>query len=81
MQSYSPSEEAARLAPACVCNVASRVVWLRQIVKEFPLDIQAKLKRFTDPLPFEKELMSGKMDEVERAIIEIGKLQTEDLCD
>lgn len=33
----------------------------------------ALLKRFTEPLPFEAELLSGDMQRVEDAIVAIGR--------
>lgn len=70
---YEPDAEAARLAPACVCNVASRVLWLLQKLDEFDAETQAKLKPFVAALPFEAELLSGRMDAVDTAIKKIGQ--------
>jgi len=70
---YEPDAEAARLAPNAVCNVASRVVWLRNKLSEFTPDVQAALALFVAPMPFEKELLSGRMEDVDRAIKELGK--------
>jgi hypothetical protein len=69
---YQPDAEAARLAPACVCNVASRVVWLRKIMHEFDERTQARLAPFVSELPFESELLSGRMAAVDAAIKKIG---------
>lgn len=63
-----------KLRPNFACNVACRVVWLRQKLKSFPLDIQRQLAPFTAELPWEKELLSGKMAEVETAIAEIERM-------
>ena len=73
---YTPDEEAARMAPACVCNVASRVLWLRRKVElgEFDATTAAKLAPFITPLPFEAALLSGKMDLVDMAIKKIGAM-------
>ncbi len=59
-----------RLYPAFLCNLASRVLWLRQKMEkgEFDEETKRKLKFMTDPLPFEKELLSGKMEQVQSAI-------------
>lgn len=77
MNTYEPSIETARLAPACVCNVASRVQWLRRAIKEkpeiFTPSVAMALKPFTDPLPFETELLSQNMDRVDAAIRAIGE--------
>lgn len=63
-----------RYAPACVCNVASRVLWLREIISEFDRPTQKRLARFVAPLPFELELLSGNMERVDAAIKAIGAL-------
>ena len=73
-----PSIETTRLAPACVCNVASRVLWLRAAVKKHP-ELQAVshlLKPYIDPLPFEAALLSGNYERVQEAIRGIGELYT-----
>lgn len=70
---YKPDIEAARLAPACVCNVASRVIWLRQMLHEFDADTQRKLAPFVARLPFEEELLSQNMALVDAAIKKIGR--------
>jgi hypothetical protein len=61
---------AAPLLPAFLCNIASRVFWLRQALDkgEIPEEMKGKLARFTASLPFETELLSGKMEQVQRAI-------------
>jgi hypothetical protein len=74
MSTYQPDAEAARLAPACVCSVASRVMWLRQIAHEFDATTRARLAPFLAPLPFEAELLSGRMELVDLAIKKIGLL-------
>lgn len=62
--------EEKKLLPAFLCNIASRVVWLRRAVKEDPVlrKVAARLERYTAPVPFEKELLSGNMDEVNHAV-------------
>ena len=72
---YAPDAEAATLAPACVCNVASRVLWLRQEIAkgEFDPATAAKLARFITQLPFEEALLSGRMSAVDEAIKRIGE--------
>jgi len=72
-RAYEPDAEAARLAPACVCNIASRIMWLRQKLAEFDADTQRKLKPFIAPLPFEAELLSGRMEAVDAAMKKIGE--------
>ena len=73
---YEPDADAARLAPACVCNVASRVIWLREKLHEFDSSAQAALQPFVAPLPFESELLSGRMQVVDAAIKKIGATYT-----
>lgn len=65
MSTWTPSEQFARMAPALVCNVASRIVWLRKKVLELPPAIQAQLAPFTAPMPFEAALLSGRMERIE----------------
>lgn len=58
---------ASPLAPALVCRVASWIVRLRKLADADP-DLNAKIGYLLGPLPFERELLSGRMDEVERAL-------------
>lgn len=60
------------LLPAFMCNIASRVVWLRQAIEQDPelKKVAHKLARFTAPMSFEKELLSGKMDQVQKVVDE-----------
>lgn len=62
--------EEKKLLPAFLCNIVSRVVWLRRAVEEDPVlrKVAAHLERYTAPVPFEKELLSGKMEEVNQAV-------------
>lgn len=62
---WTPSEAFARHAPALVCNVASRIVWLRRKAKDLPPEIQRELAPFLATMPFEAELLSGKIEEIE----------------
>lgn len=75
---YEPSIETARLAPAAVCNIASRVKWLRDLIaKEPELFTRAQIERlkpFTARIPFEEELLSSRMDQVDAAIQKLGML-------
>ncbi len=73
MTPYNPSIETARLAPAAVCCVASRILRLRAKVKDFPLTIQKELEQFIAPIPFETELLSGKIEAVDNAIYKTGE--------
>lgn len=65
-----------KLLPAFMCNIASRVVWLRQAIEQDPelKKVAHKLARFTAPMSFEKELLSGKMDQVQKVVDEITGL-------
>lgn len=75
---YEPSIETARLAPAAVCNVASRVKWLRDLIAKepslFTREQQARLAPFIARLPFEEQLLSSRMDQVDEAIRKLGLL-------
>ena len=62
-----------RLYPAALCNIATRVVRLRNKMETFPPHIQKELEEFVRLLPFEKELLSGVMEKVEEAIAGIGR--------
>jgi hypothetical protein len=79
MTPYEPSIEIARLAPAAVCNVASRVKWLRDLLAKEPTlftpEQQRRLQPFVARLPFEEELLSSRMDQVDEAIHKLGLLQ------
>lgn len=74
---YQPSLETARFAPACVCQVAARVVWLRKLIDsaDSPFNHEARLalRPFIAGLPFEEELLSGNMDKVDAAVKAIGE--------
>lgn len=59
-----------RLAPALACSAVSRIIRLRLFVKELSPAIQRALEPFLAPLAFEKELLSGKLAEVNRALTE-----------
>lgn len=76
--SYEPSLETARLAPAAVCNVASRVKWLRNLLTKepslFTREQQARLAPFVARLPFEEQLLSSRMNQVDEAIQKLGLL-------
>lgn len=77
LRTYSPTEEACRKAPALVCNVASRVVRLRKKLADLHDDnpamamnlaqLERFLLEFTSVLPFEKELLSGDIEQVNSA--------------
>lgn len=59
-----------------MCNIASRVVWLRQAIEqdEDLKRVAYKLARYTAPMQFEAELLSGKMDQVQKVVDEITEL-------
>lgn len=74
---YSPDEEVARKAPAVICAVASRTLRLRQAMdklranppESFSLhDVEKIVRDYIAPLPFEAELLSGQMAQVDLAI-------------
>lgn len=76
-RTYSPDEEIARKAPAVVCAVASRTRRLRDELaklrvnpkREFSLqDIEQLTRDYVSPLPFENELLSGRIEQVDDAI-------------
>jgi hypothetical protein len=69
---YWPPGNMGRLAPAAVCAVASRIQRLRKEIESFPPEIRAKLAPFVAPLPFEQELLSGKIEQVHGAIRQLG---------
>jgi hypothetical protein len=58
------------LLPAFMCNIASRVVWLRQAIELDPelKKVAHKLARYTAPMQFEAELLSGKMEQVQKVV-------------
>jgi len=57
--SWTPSQEFARHAPALVCQVAWRILQLRELQKELEPYLQVKIRPLTGPLPFEEKLLSG----------------------
>jgi hypothetical protein len=63
------------LLPAFMCNIASRVVWLRQAIELDPelKKVAHKLARYTAPMQFEAELLSGKMEQVQKVVDKITK--------
>ena len=72
---YTPQEEVARKAPAIICAVASRVQRLRfklanlDQTKRFTLkEIEVLVGECIAPLPFESELLSGNIVQVDQAI-------------
>jgi len=69
---WTPSEAFARHAPALVCNVASRIVWLRKKALSMPPDIRTQLAPFLAELPFEAKLLSGRIEEVESIADKMG---------
>lgn len=79
MKTYEPEIEVARKAPAVICAVASRTFRLRhEIAKlkaqqktEFSLrEVEELLRDYLARLPFETELLSGDILQVDRAIRE-----------
>jgi hypothetical protein len=81
IQRHLPNLEQLReeeeLWPAFMCNIASRVVWLRQTVEEDPelKRVAHKLARYTARMEFETELLSGRMDQVQTVINQIKSKQ------
>jgi len=78
---YWPQGDMARLAPAAVCNVASRIIWLRAWLRKLgpealsgmTHDERRKLEHLINtPISFEKEFLSGKSFEVHNAIKTLG---------
>ena len=69
---YWPPGDVGRLAPAAVCAVASRIVRLREKLALFSPEDQAMLRPFLLPLPFEEKLLSGKIEKVHDAILQIA---------
>lgn len=76
-RTYSPDEEVARKAPAVICAVASRTLRLRKKLEDtrnegnqsFSLRyVEDLLCDYVAPLPFEKELLSGDIAQVDHAI-------------
>ena len=74
---YWPEGNMGRLAPAAFCGIAARIVKLRELLPEFPPEVQAKLAKLVTPLPFEEALLSGKMDKVHEAIKALGEATEE----
>jgi hypothetical protein len=79
-RTYSPDEEVARKAPAVICAVASRTVRLREALAKMKanphasgitfnlFELSALLSDYVAPLPFESELLSGQLPQVDDAI-------------
>jgi len=73
-RTYSPSEEACRKAPALLCQVAARVVKLREELTKLDrphytrAEVERLLKPFCETLPFENDLLSGSIERVDHAI-------------
>jgi hypothetical protein len=76
-RTYSPDEEVARKAPAVICAVASRTLRLRDKLEDLRCgpkdsftvrDIAELLSDYVAPLPFELELLSGQLPQVDDAI-------------
>lgn len=81
-KTYEPEIEVARKAPAVICAVASRVKRLREAYQKLLLEnrkeelgsvirvhkVEALLREILSPLPFEKELLSGEIEQVDFAI-------------
>lgn len=73
---WTPDVEFSRMAPAAVCGIVSRIVRLREAMNQTGQDGKpiftpaqlAVLKPVAEPFPFEAEIMSGKMAQVEQAI-------------
>lgn len=61
-----PKNNFARHEPVAIGNIAHRIIELRSILAdnctELPPEIVLKLKRLCDPIPFEKELISPKLE-------------------
>jgi len=74
MSCFDLNPKTVQYAPACVCGLASRMILLRRKVRELPEVSQRALNHLLTPLPFEQELLSGKIDQVELAIQKIGEI-------
>lgn len=77
VRTYSPDEQIARKAPAVICAVASRTLRLRKKLEDtrsegnqsFSLRyIEDLVKDFIAPLPFEKELLSSDIVQVDHVM-------------
>lgn len=75
-RTYSPDEEVARKAPAIICAVASRTFRLRAEMEKLRrtkpeslsmAEVEKLVQEFILPLPFEKELLSGDIQQVDTA--------------
>ena len=81
MKIYEPDEQAALFAPAAICGVVSRVIRARAVIskldiahdKNIPHELRIVLLDLISPFPFEKEIMSGNMEQVDNAIKNLGK--------
>lgn len=79
-RTYSPTEEACRRAPAFLCAMASRLQRLRKKLDTLDPDaristpaIRQLLHEFTEPMPFEAELLSGSCEQVNLALESFGE--------
>ena len=73
---YWPKGDMTRLAPGAVCNVAGRIVDLRNLLKnhgeEIPAAIYQKLAMLARPIPWEEAWFSGKSVDVHNALKQLG---------
>lgn len=70
---YWPKNDMSRLAPAAVCSVASRIVELRNLIKDNPDIPENVAKLINKPIAFEKEFLSGKSLDVHNGIKQLGE--------
>lgn len=81
-KTYSPDEETARMAPAAICHVVCRIVAMRKFLKDavdnkvIDNNTARLFDQFIGPISFEKELLSGRMEEVDKAIKKLGLLES-----
>ena len=65
-----------RFAPGAVCNIASKIVSLRKILKdhgeEIPANIRKKLEVISAPFSFEDCFLSSDIVKVHEGIEELG---------
>lgn len=69
---YWPKGDMTRLAPAAVCNVASRMLQLRKAINADPFDMREVERLIAAPISFEKEFLSGDSLTVHNAIKALG---------